>query len=171
MWCFSGLNLARRADDSLGIPMAFPISGSGDIGFFTPTHSTRFDHDRRFERFHRGDMQRRFAGFLYWHMKYLKSFAGFANYELEKYPQSRYHRRKLKFETTEILTLPALRDRFRNRHGILRRMASMLNAKYRLTVERDHSVLECFPQASLEDAILEQSPEFSALILNINSRC
>ena len=33
---------------------------------------TCFVHDRRFERFHRGGLGRHFAGYLYWHLKYLK---------------------------------------------------------------------------------------------------
>ena len=166
MWCFSGLNLARRVDGSLGIPMAFPISGSGDIGFFTPTHSTRFRHDARFERFHRGGIPRRFVGFLYWHMKYLKCEEGFVNYDLLGNPGSRYHKKRLKFDASEILPLPAFRSRFRRQRGILNGIASRLNAKFRLKAERDLAVATSFPQASLEDAIFEESPEFAELILN-----
>ncbi len=165
MWCFSGLNLARKVDGSLGIPMAFPISGSGDIGFFTPTRSTRFRHDRRFERFHRGGISRRFVGFLYWHMKYLKCDEGFVNYDLMGNPESRYHKKRLKFDASEVLPLPAFRSRIRYQHGPLSGFASRLNAKFRLKVERDLAVAESFPQASLEDAIVEESPEFAELIL------
>ena len=164
-WCFSGLNLAHMADGSFGIPIADPISGSGDIGFFTPTPATRFRHDSRFERFDRGGIPRQFSGFLYWHMKYLKGAAGFANYDLEKYPESRFHRKKLEFEASEILPLPAFRSRIQCRRGIIRRIASRLNAKLRLKAERDGAVAESFPQSSLEDAIAETSPEFAAQIL------
>lgn len=166
MWCFSGLNLARRADDSLGIPLAMPISGSGDIGFFTPTQATRFRRDRRFERFHRGGIPRRFVGFLYWHMKYLKNDKGFLNYDLLRYPDSRYHKRRLKLDASDILLLPELRSRLRSQRGILNGIASRLNAKFRLKVERDLAVAESFPQATVEDAILEESPEFADLILH-----
>lgn len=166
IWCFSGLNLARIADGSLGIPMADPISGSGDIGFFTPTQATIFRHDPRFERFDRGGISRRFSGFLYWHTKYLKNAAGFANYDLEKYPESRFHRKRLKFENSEILSLPAFRSRLRHRRGIASRVAYRLNAKFRLKTERDLAVAESFPQSSLEVAISETSPEFAKLILH-----
>ena len=165
MWCFSGLNLARRADGSLGIPVADPISGSGDIGFFTPTQATRFRHDPRFERLDRGGLAREFAGFLYWHTKYLKRGSGFANYDLEKYPESRFHRKKLKFEASEILDLPAFRSRIQRRHGIIRGITSRLNAKARLKAERDSAVAESFPQGSIEDAIADTSPEFADQIL------
>lgn len=165
IWCFSGLNLAHMADGNLGVPMADPISGSGDIGFFTPTRATRFSHDTRFERFDRGGIPREFAGFLYWHMKYLKGAAGFANYDLAKYPESRFHKKKLEFEASEILPLSVFRSRIQRRRGIIRGIASRLNAKLRLKAERDCAVAESFPQRSLEDAITETSPEFSEQIL------
>ena len=165
IWCFSGLNLARMADGGLGIPMADPISGSGDIGFFTPTAVTQFRHDPRFERFDRGGIPRKFAGFLYWHTKYLKNASGFANYDLEKYPESRFHRKKSEFESSEILSLPAFRSRIWCRRGIFSVIASRLNAKLRLTAERDCAVAESFPQRSLEEAIAETSPEFAEQIL------
>ena len=165
IWCFSGLNLAQRADGSLGVPMADPVSGSGDIGFFTPTEATRFRHDPRFERFDRGGIPREFVGFLYWHMKYLKPDSGFANYDLGQYPESRYHRKKRMFEASEILTLPAFRARIQRQPGIVRRMALRLNAKLRLKAERDHAIAESFPQSSLEDAITDTSPEFASRII------
>ena len=166
MRCFSGLNLARMTDGTLGIPMVDPISGSGDIGFFTPTQATSFRHDPRFERFDRGGIPRRFSGFLYWHMKYLKSDSGFANYDLEKYPESRYHKKRLKFETSEVVPLSAFRSQIRRRRGIVSRISSRLNAKLRLKTERDLAAAKCFPQTSLEDAIVETSPEFAELILH-----
>ena len=165
IWCFSGLNLAHMADGSLGIPVADPISGSGDIGFFTPNRATRFRHDPRFERFDRGGIPREFAGFLYWHMKYLKDAAGFANYDLEKYPESRFQRKKLEFEASEILPLPAFRSRIQNRRGFIRGIASRMNAKLRLKAQRDFAVAESFPQRSLEDAIVETTPKFAKQIL------
>ena len=167
IWCFSGLNLAHMADGSLGVPMTDPISGSGDIGFFTPTSATRFRHDSRFERFNRGGIPREFAGFLYWHMKYLKCASGFANYELEQYPESRFHKKKLEFESSEILSLPVFRSRIQRRRGIIRGIASRLDAKCRLKAERDCAVAESFPQSSLEEAIAETSPEFAGQILRL----
>ncbi|MCY4558091.1 MAG: glycosyl transferase [Chloroflexi bacterium] len=166
IWCFSGLNLARAADGSLAVPMADPISGSGDIGFFTPSHATQFRHDPRFERFDRGGMSLRFSGFLYWHVKYLKRAAGFANYDLPKYPRSRFHRKKLKFEASEVLPLQEFRSRISHRRGIIKEVASRFNAKLRMKVERDVAVAECFPHFSLEEAIAETSPTFAELILH-----
>ena len=165
IYCFSGVNLARRPDGSLGVPMADPISGSGDIGFFSPSQATRFRHDARFERFDRGGLSLRFAGFLYWHMKYLKRDMGFANYDLAKYPKSRFHRKKLKFETSRVLSLLEYRKRIGSRRGKLT-WAAPFSAKRRLKVERDVAVAECFPQATLEDAITETSPQFAELILH-----
>ena len=166
IWCFSGLNLARAADGSLGVPMADPVSGAGDIGFFTPSQATRFRHDPRFERFDRGGMSVRFSGFLYWHMKYLKRAAGFANYDLAKYPKSRFHRKKKKFEGSKILPLQEFRSRIGHRRGIIRGVASRFNTKLRLKIERDIAVAECFPHSSLEEAIAETSPSFAELMLH-----
>lgn len=93
MSCFSGFNLARDAGERLGIAAPEPFSGSGDIGVFPVSPDTFFTHDRRFERFHGGGLRRRFRGFVYWHLKYLKPDLGFANYELAGNPDSRYARR------------------------------------------------------------------------------
>ncbi|MFT4717117.1 MAG: glycosyltransferase involved in cell wall biosynthesis, partial [Paracoccaceae bacterium] len=71
--CISGLNIARSIDGHLGIPAAEPVSGNGDIGYFQMAQDTFFFHDRRFERFGRGKLKRIFAGYLYWHMKFLKT--------------------------------------------------------------------------------------------------
>ena len=169
VWCFSGLNLARRKDGTLGIPMADPISGNGDIGFFTPTSKTVFIHDHRFERFNNGGIPRRFCGFLYWHMKYLKNDAGFANYELKKYPDSRYQKKKAKFQTSTILPLPLFRAQILRKQGIMSTITSRLNPKFRLRVERDAAVALNFPHVSLRDAILETSPDFAEQILHLNS--
>ena len=83
MLSFSGINLIADPKGGLGIPRQDPLSGSGDIGFFDVTEKTVFTHDRRFERVPRPAGQRRFSGFLYWHLKYLKTGLGFANYDLE----------------------------------------------------------------------------------------
>jgi hypothetical protein len=92
MICLSGLNLARTADGTIGILATQPFSGSGDIGFFPVSRETYFTHDARFERFRRGSLRRHFGGIVYWHLKYLKREKGFANYELEANPDSRYAR-------------------------------------------------------------------------------
>ncbi len=165
VWCFSGLNLARMGNGSIGIPVADPISGTGDIGFFTPTWATRFRHDSRFERFDYGDIPRKFTGFLYWHMKYLKSADVFANYDLEKYPNSRFHKKKSKFETSEIIPLSMFRSQIQCKYGAIKRIFSRLNAKLRLKVERDCAAVESFPQRTLEDAITETCPKFAKIIL------
>lgn len=99
MSCFSGFNLARDAAGSLGILAREPFSGGGDIGIFPVTGDTYFEHDARFERFRRGGLKRRFRGFVYWHLKYLKPGFGFANYDLANNPDSRYARRLKALET------------------------------------------------------------------------
>ena len=104
-------------------------------------------------------------------MKYLKSEEGFVNYDLLGNPESRYHKKRLKFDASEILPLPAFRSRFRCDRGILGGIASRLNSKFRLKAERDLAVATSFPQATLEDAIIEESPEFAELIFNHHLGC
>lgn len=91
--CFSGLNLVRAADGSVGILASEPFSGSGDIAVFPVSSRTYFAHDRRFERFVHEGLPRRFHSVVYWHLKYLKPEFGFGNYDLSDNPRSRYWRR------------------------------------------------------------------------------
>jgi glycosyltransferase involved in cell wall biosynthesis len=151
MHCFSGLNLIRAPDGVLSIPAAAPVSGKGDIGYFRVTEETRFSHDPRFERFARGDLPRRFAGWFYWHLKYLKSGGGFANYELEANPTSRYARRRQRLARGGLWTLAEARDGLAP--GLLRRLRGMIDSKERLGVDRDAAVATAFPQADLEAAL------------------
>jgi hypothetical protein len=113
MLCFSGLNLARAADGTIGILAAEPFSGGGDIGFFPVSRDTYFAHDARFERFRRGGLKRRFAGIVYWHLKYLKPEFGFANYDLHENPDGRYARKltHLKAAAGTVLTPAELASR------------------------------------------------------------
>jgi len=90
MSCFSGFNLARRENGSIGVLASDPFSGGGDIGVFPVSAATHFTHDRRFERFQRGGLKRAFRGIVYWHLKLLKSDMGFGNYELAGNRDSRY---------------------------------------------------------------------------------
>jgi hypothetical protein len=153
MHCFSGLNLIRGADGELGILAPTPISGGGDIGFFPVRPDTYFVHDRRFERFQRGGLERRFAGFLYWHLKHLKAGLGFANYELEHNPNSRYARRLKNLADKSQVVLPLRALPARLQPGWLDRLEALLSAKKRLKLERDAAVATTFPDASAEDAV------------------
>jgi hypothetical protein len=97
MNCFSGLNLARDEDGAVGIHAGTPFSGNGDIGFFSMTPDAYFVHDRRFEDFRKYHFRRVFSGFAYWHMKYLKTGLGFANYEIESGRNRRFARKEKDF--------------------------------------------------------------------------
>ncbi|MDB5540639.1 MAG: glycosyltransferase [Devosia sp.] len=117
--CFSGPNLMRDAKTGmLGVCNSVRISGLGDVGFFHVNPETYFTHDRRFEMFRTVNLKRRFAGFVYWHLKYLKAGNGFENYELRDNPQSRYHKQRARFQASEVISMADLRqklkaDRFR----------------------------------------------------------
>ncbi|MCB1366617.1 MAG: hypothetical protein KDK00_02540 [Rhodobacteraceae bacterium] len=154
--CFSGLNIARSKDGRLGIPAFDPVSGGGDIGYFRMTPETCFFHDRRFERFGRGNLKRRFAGYFYWHLKFLKAGDGFGNYELDANPASRFARKRDRFANTRLLELPgAMRDL---RPGASERLAALASDKLRLKTARDGAAAGMFPDATLEDALDRLSP-------------
>jgi len=153
MHCFSGLNLIRAPDGALGIVAEAPVSGGGDIGFFPVRPDTYFVHDRRFERFQRGGLKRQFAGFQYWHLKYLKPEMGLANFELDAQPDSRHaqHLQRLADKARDVVPLRELPARLQP--GWLDRLEALLSAKKRLKLERDAAVAGTFPDASAEDAI------------------
>lgn len=157
MHSFSGLNLMRTADGSFGIPALDPISGSGDIGFFPVTPETVFTHDRRFERVPRQGLTRRFAGFAYWHLKYLKSGMGFGNYELERYPDSRFAARRAAMTAADrpMLTLPQLvADRA---PGIADKLAALVSQKRCLLLDRNTALVATFGGKSLDEALADMS--------------
>ncbi len=166
MHCFSGLNLIRGAEGELGVLASTPISGGGDIGFFPVRPNTYFVHDRRFERFQRGGLERRFAGFLYWHLKYLKAELGFANYELDANPDSRYARRRAALAENRhtVIGLQALVRQLQP--SVIDRLAGLLSAKKRLKLVRDAAVETVFADASLEDAVPRTvDPAYHAVVL------
>ena len=153
MHCFSGLNLFRRPDGPIGILARDPISGGGDIGFFRVTPDTYFFHDRRFERFRRGGLTRRFAGYLYWHLKYMKASMGFGNYELKDNPASRFARRRSALLSRPIETLDLRQLASKRRSGPLRKMSHRLSDKRALNGARDAAIASTFPDATVDEAI------------------
>ena len=159
---FSGLNLARSGAGRLGIPAHEMISGNGDIGYFRVTAQSRFTHDRRFERAGRGGLRRRFAGYLYWHLKFLKSGSGFGNYELADNPGSRFGRKRAAFERAPLLDLPEARRRIRPRG--LRRLRGRLGGKAALLHARDAAIEAAFPDPGLTEALDRTSPGWRRLL-------
>jgi glycosyltransferase involved in cell wall biosynthesis len=156
MHCFSGLNLVRTPDGDWRVPAAAPVSGKGDIGYFQVGEGTHFVADPRFERFARGGVKRRFAGWFYWHLKYLKSGGGFANYELEANPGSRYARRRQRLATGGLWDLDGVRAGLRP--GLADRLRALVDNKARLLLDRDGSVAAAFPQTGLTAALDATSP-------------
>ncbi len=151
--CFSGLNLIRDAGGEFYIPAAASISGKGDIGYFRVTDTTFFDHDPRFERFSRGGLKRQFAGWFYWHLKFLKTGGGFANYNLKANPKSRYVRRRERLAAGDLWDLPDARRALKP--GPLRRLRAIFDDKERLGITRDNAIAATFPQDTLVEALDE----------------
>lgn len=150
--CFSGLNLICRPDGTLGVLAHDPISGSGDIGFFRITEKTFFVHDRRFERFCRGALKRRFIGFLYWHCKFLKSSMGFGNYELKENPESRFEKKRSRLQDSPIDIWDLQQLAKAKRSNAVLRLLGRLSAKHELLRQRDDSIATQFPVASVSQA-------------------
>ncbi len=154
--CFSGFNIARAEDGSLGIPAFDPVVGGGDHGYFVASEDTRFYYDKRFERFGRGEMKRRFVGFFYWHLKYLKQGQGFVNYELGANPTSRYARKKQQFDQSGLLDLPqTCRNLLPGRGAWVK---AVLAEKFALKYARDKAALTTFQDMTLIEALDLLSP-------------
>lgn len=172
MYCFSGLNLFRQSDGVMGVLASDPVSGGGDIGFFRVTPETYFVHDRRFERFQRGNARRRFSGYLYWHLKFLKRDMGFGNYELEKNPNSRYAKRQAALTSREITALqpPELASHCTN--GLLLKLASLVSEKQRLLADRNQAIAKTFPDETVEEAILRtvEKPFLADLVSSVKRK-
>lgn len=170
MLCFSGLNVFRRNDGSLGVLASDPVSGSGDIGFFRVTADTTFHHDRRFEKFSRGNQRRVFAGFLYWHLKYIKADMGFGNYDLHKNPSSRYAKRKGALQKENLPIIEPSELAADRRPGLYTRLLATVSGKHDLTNHRDAAIGMTFPDKTVEEAIQRTvRPEFHS-VFRPNSR-
>jgi hypothetical protein len=153
MLCFSGLNLFPSPSGPTSICKRDPISGGGDIGFFRLTNQTYFTHDRRFEKFHRGSMPRHFAGYLYWHLKYLKPELGFSNYELDRYQSSRYAIRKQRLESDSNIRLELAELIQSRRPDRLSGLRSLFSEKQALIGKRDEALGRAFPYATCDEAV------------------
>ena len=161
MHCFSGLNLFRRPNGALGILASDPISGGGDIGFFRVTDQTYFTHDRRFERFQRGGARRRFVGFLYWHLKYMKDDMGFGNYDLELNPTSRYAKRKAALERSAPTALELDQLATARKPTWADQIGRLISGKRAFVAKRDAAIAAAFPDRSVNAAVARTvSPEF-----------
>lgn len=161
MHCFSGLNIARDAAGRIGVPAVEKVSGNGDIGYFRVAEDTHFYRDPRFERFGRGKLRRIFAGYFYWHLKFLKSGEGFGNYELGANPDSRFAKKRVEFDKTRLLTL---------RQAIaamtpqgLGRLHGSAGGKLALNYARDKATAAAFPFDDLAAALDALSPGWQAM--------
>lgn len=157
MMCFSGLNLARDNNGRLSVPAVEPVSGGGDIGFFRVSEDTHFFHDPRFERFSAGKLRRTFAGYLYWHLKYLKPGTGFANYELDQNPNSRFKKKQQVFLSNSLFAGTMEDVRHLLPANPLDRLAGLLNKKRRLIFERNGELLSTFGDGNIEDIVKAHS--------------
>lgn len=140
MLCFSGINLVM-CDGALGALAYRPFAGHGDHWYFEVSPDTYFVQDRRFERFTRRGMQREYHGLAYWHLKYLKQGEGFANYELDDNPDSRYNKQYQAYrEGLHHIDFDALdslgQARVASGRGIFDRLRRRLDDKHRLKFER-----------------------------------
>ncbi len=150
--CFSGINLARSADGTVGVPAHEPLVGTGDHFLFEVRPDTFFRHDPRFEHFHHAD-PRVFGDITYWHLKYLKAGLGFANYEMDETRNPRFERKKRKLlENRRLLTVAALAGTMPVWSGLARRLP--LPEKTKLRAARAHCLRIDPPALDLDIAAL-----------------
>lgn len=157
MYCFSGLNLARAGDGTLGIPQSEPLVGAGDHGFFQVRPDTYFAHDPRFERLRHGSLVRRFHGFLYWHLKYLKPGFGFGNFCDPKEP-TRFSRKRHRIAASDILSLRQAMQGLRS--PLATRILAPFDDKSRLILARNSAALGVYQDKDVETALDRLSPEW-----------
>lgn len=157
-FCYSGINLARDMDDKLGLPAEETMCGNGDHWFVRLTPENYFIKDKRFETFRHGALRRRFCGFAYWHLKYLKSGGGFANYELGANPQSRFARkleRRQASQTIDLATAASTTD-----PALIDRLLAPVNDKRRLLRDRARRMREEFADRQIEEVLDERTPDW-----------
>jgi len=97
MLCVSGFNLYQDAA-GLGVLASTPLVGNGDHGYFEVSEQTYFRNSERHEVFNHRHLRRRYVDLTYLHGKYLKPEFGFGNYDLKRLPDSRFARKRAKFE-------------------------------------------------------------------------
>lgn len=140
MICVSGINLLRK-DGVIGIARYDPLVGHGDHFYFEVNKTNYFKQNRKFETFVRSGLRRSFAGFAYWHVKYLKADHGFGNYELVENPKSRFHRQLKRFrENISIIQpeeLEAVCRAEEDGNSLMRRMVCFLSDKQMLKRKRN----------------------------------
>ena len=162
MHCFSGLNIARDAKGNFGIPAFERVSGNGDIGYFYADEDVFFHHDPRFERFGRGKLRRIFAGYFYWHLKFMKAGDGFRNYELVENPESRFAKKRVEFEKTRLMTLTET-IRQMTPTG-MQHISGKTPGKLALNYTRDSAVAAAFKYPDLESALDATSPGWRQML-------
>jgi len=146
--CFSGINLARGADGTIGVPAHEPLVGTGDHFLFEVRPDPFFRHDPRFEHFHHAD-PRMFGDITYWHLKYLKAGLGFANYEMDETPNPRFERKKKRLmENRRLLTVDELAATMPAWTGLARHLP--LPEKMKLKVARSYRLRSDPPTLDLD---------------------
>jgi hypothetical protein len=103
-------------------------------------------------------VKRAFSGWFYWHMKYLKQGGGFANYNLDANPGSRYARRRDKMQSGALWDLDTTKAKLAP--GLLRRMRAWVDSKERLVTARDARLEHSLPYPTLTAALEATTPDW-----------
>lgn len=108
-WYYQGVNL-WACDGALYVFKTRPLIGTRrDHGFWTLTPRAKYRYDPRFPILHTRWLWRKRIGVLFYHLKYLKPDHGHGMYQLERYPNSFYHKMLARIETNpETMTLAEL---------------------------------------------------------------
>ena len=104
-WWFCGVNLWDQ-DGDVFVPKVLPRSGARkDIGFWPAGRAHIFRHHSRVEYLRIRWFVQRYAGFVYYHLRGLKSDRGLGVYQLDRYPYSPYREMVARFWTDpELIT-------------------------------------------------------------------
>ena len=112
--------------------------------------------DERFETFRHGSQRRRFRGFTYWHLKYLKRGGGFANYELGDNPQSRFARKQKKRQASDAVDLATAAAN--TRPAFVDSLLAPFDDKRRLLRDRARRMRKEFAGQTIEDVLTARTP-------------
>ncbi len=140
MICFSGVNLVAKGSE-IGVHRIVPFAGHGDHWFLQAGSRSFFRQDRRFERLYRRGVHVEYQGISYWHMKFLKQGNGFNNYQLDRNPDSRFHKQRRRFEEgrdpISLAELEAACQSAARRRGLVGAIQRLVSEKERLRHERN----------------------------------
>ncbi len=111
-WWFMGVNL-WQAHSELFVRERRPLHGLGqDHGLWRPTRWRLFKKNARVEYLFTRFLLHRPMGIVHYHLRGLKRDRGLDKFELEKYPNSHFHRQAKESDNPTLITFPEFQSRY-----------------------------------------------------------